>query len=152
MAMSRLVPSLGREMPMDTATLLHAIYTAYRERRVDVLLGYLDDEFHWVVHLSEAAFPGGERARDKAETAATLKRIMESFDLLTYDPGPIIATDQKATVQPRIRIRDKQTDAVLETKMVHTWHVKNGKAVALDEKHHDRATVEAFFQSSEHKA
>ncbi len=137
---------------MDTATLLHAIYTAYREKRVDVLLGYLDDEFHWVVHLSEAAFPGGEKPRDKTETAATLKRIMESFDLLTYDPGPIIATDHTATVQPRIRIRDKQTDAILETQMVHTWRVKNGKAVALDETHNDRAAVEAFLQGCQLKA
>jgi ketosteroid isomerase-like protein len=139
-------------MQMDTATLLHSIYTAYREKRVDDLLGHLDDDFHWIVHLSEAAFPGGEKPRDKTETTATLKHAMESFDLLTYDPGPIIATDHMATVQPRIRIRDRQTGAILETKMIHTWHVKNGKALALDEKHIDRATVEEFLRGSPLKA
>ena len=144
--MSRLVPSQGRKTHMDTAALLNAIYKAYGEKRVADMLDYLDEDFHWVVHLSEAAFPGGDKPRNKAETAATIDYIMATYDLLAYDPGPIIAADGKATVQPQIRIRDKRTGKELETKLTHTWRVRDGHAVELDERH-EVAKVEAFFKS-----
>jgi ketosteroid isomerase-like protein len=131
---------------MDTASLLQAIYKAYRENRVADLLGYLDEDFRYVAHLPEEALPGGDKVRDKTETAATIKYIMETYDLLTYDPGPIIATDDTATVQPQISIRDKRTGKVLETKLAHTWRVRGGKAVELDERH-DLAKIEAFLKS-----
>ncbi len=131
---------------MDTATLLLAIYKAYRESRVADVLAYLDDDFRYVVHLSEAALPGGDKPRNKAETAATIEHFLAIFDLLVYDPGPIIATDHAATVQPHIRVRDKRTGKELDTKFTHTWRVRDGKAVELDERH-DREKVEAFLKS-----
>jgi ketosteroid isomerase-like protein len=132
---------------MDTATLLHAVYKAFRENRLADMLAYLDENFRYVVHLSEAAFPGGDMPRNKADTAATLKHIIDTYDLLTYDPGPIIATDDKATVQPFIRIRDKRTGRILETKIIHNWRVKDGRAIELDEQH-DRPKVEAFLMAN----
>jgi len=131
---------------MDTATLLHAIYKAYRENRVADVLGYLDEDFHYVVHLPEAAFPGGDKPRNKAETAATIEHLMATYDFVAYDPGPIIATADKATVQPNIRIRDKQTGKELETRLTHTWRVRGGKAIELEERH-DVLKVEAFLKS-----
>jgi ketosteroid isomerase-like protein len=133
-------------MPMDTASLLQAIYKAYRENRVADMLGYCDEDFCYVVHLPEQALPGGSKPRNKSETAAAIAHFMETYDLLAYDPGPIIATDHKATVQPHIRIRDKRTGKVLETKFTHNWRVKDGKAIALDEVH-DLPKVEAFLKS-----
>jgi len=131
---------------MDTATLLQAIYKAYRENRIADMLGYLDEDFRYVVHLPEWVLPGGDKPRNKAETAATMEYLMATYDTLSYDPGPIIATDDTATVQPHIRIRDKQTGKELETKLAHTWHVRDGKAVELDERH-EAEKVEAFFKS-----
>jgi ketosteroid isomerase-like protein len=133
-------------MPMDTATLLQAIYKAYRENRIADMLGYFDDDFRYVVHLPDWAFPGGDKPRDKSETAATMEYLREAFDILSYDSGPIIATDDKATVQPHIRIRDKKTGKELETKLTHTWRISRGKAVELDERH-DTEKVEAFLKS-----
>ncbi len=131
---------------MDTATLLQTIYRAYRENRIAEMLAYLDDDFSYVVHLPESVFPGGDKPRNKAETAATIEHIMATYEVLAYDPGPIIATDHKATVQPVVRIRDKQTGKELETRVIHTWHFRHGKAVELDERH-DTEKVEAFMQS-----
>ncbi len=131
---------------MDTATLLHAIYKAYRENRVADMLDYLDEDFRYVAHVPETALPGGDKARDKAETAATIEYFMATYDLLAFDPGPIIATDDKAKVQPHIRIRDKRTGKGLETKLIHSWRVRGGKAVALDEVH-DLPKLEAFLKS-----
>ncbi len=131
---------------MDTATLLHAIYKAYRENRVADMLGYLDEDFCYVLHLPEEAVAGGDKPRDKAGTAELLEYIHDTYEFLSFDPGPIIASDDKATVHPQIRIRDRRTGTVLETRLVHTWRVKDGKALELDERH-DLAKIEAFLKS-----
>jgi ketosteroid isomerase-like protein len=131
---------------MDTATLLQAIYKAYRENRIAEMLAYLDDDFRYVMHLPEWVIPGGDKPRNKAETAATIEYVKATYDFLSYDPGPIIATDHRATVQPQIHLRDKRTGNELETKLTHTWRVRNGKAVELDE-HHDVEKVAAFVKS-----
>jgi ketosteroid isomerase-like protein len=131
---------------MDTATLLHAIYKAYRENRLDDMMAYLDEDFRYVVHLPEMAVPGGDMPRNKADTAALIAYIHETYDFLSFDPGPIIATDDKATVQPLVRLRDKRTGKVLETKLAHSWRVRGGKGLELDERH-DVSKVEAFIKS-----
>jgi len=133
-------------MAMDTAALLQAIYEAYRGKRLADVAAYLDDEFRYVVHLPEEAVPGGDKPRTKAETLEFLQYLMDTYDFLAYDPGPIIATDESATVQPKIRFRDKKTGKVLETKLAHAWQVKGGKATALEERH-DLAKIQAFLKS-----
>jgi ketosteroid isomerase-like protein len=130
---------------MDTATLLQAIYAAYRDKRLADLLSYLDEDFRYVIHLPEDAVPGGDKPRNKAETAELLQNLMDTYEFLAYDPGPIIATDDRATVQPKIRFRDMATDKVLETKLTHSWRVKNGKALELDERH-DVEKIQAFLK------
>jgi ketosteroid isomerase-like protein len=132
---------------MDTASLLQAIYRAYRENRIADILAYLDEDFRYVVHLPEDVFPGGDKPRSKADTAALIEYLQANYDYLTYDPGPIIATDHTATVHPHVRIRHKRTGKELETKFTHTWQVRGGKAVELDERH-DREKVEAFLRST----
>jgi hypothetical protein len=37
------------------------------------------------------------------------------------------------------------TDKVLETKLTHSWRVKNGKALELDERH-DVEKIQAFLK------
>lgn len=131
---------------MDTATLLQAIYAAYRDKRLADLLSYLDEDFRYVIHLPEDAVPGGDKPRNKAETAELIQNLIDTYDFLAYDPGPIIAAEDRATVQPQIRFRDKRTGKVLDTKFTHSWRVKGGKALALDERH-DVMKVQAFLKS-----
>lgn len=131
---------------MDTATLLQAIYKAYRENRLADMMAYLDEDFCYVVHLPEEAVPGGDTPRDKAGTVEVLEYVHQTYEFLSFDPGPIIATDDRARVQPLVRLRDKRTGKVLETKLTHTWRVKDGKGLELDERH-DLPKIEAFLKS-----
>jgi ketosteroid isomerase-like protein len=110
------------------------------------MLAYLDEDFRYVVHLPEEAVPGGDKPRNKADTAALLQYLQETYEFLAYDPGPIIAKSDTATVQPLVRIRDKRTGKVLETKLTHNWRVRDGKGLELEE-HHDLAKIEAFLKS-----
>ena len=131
---------------MDTTTLLQAIYKAYREKRLAEVLSYLGDDFRLVVHLPEAAMPGGDRPRSKAESALLFQGFLNDYDFLAYDHGPIIVAGDRATAQPQIRYRHKKTGKVIETKLAHAWWVRDGKAVLLEERY-DVAQVQAFLKS-----
>lgn len=131
---------------MDTTALLQAIYRAYREKRLSEVLTYMDDSFRYVVHLPETVLEGGDKPRDKTETARLFGHFMEDYDFLAFDPGPIIVTGDRATVNSQIRMRHKRTGKELDTRITQTWQVKDGKAVALDEQH-DVAKLEAFTKS-----
>ena len=131
---------------MDTTSLLQAIYKAFREKRLADTISHLADDFSLVVHLPDDALPGGDRPRSKAEAALLFQGFINDYDFLAYDQGPIIVTGDHATSQPQIRYRHKKTGKVMETPLNHTWHVKDGKARALDG-HHDVARVQAFMKS-----
>lgn len=131
---------------MDTAAVLQAIYRAYREKRLADVLAYFADDFRYVVHLPEEAVAGGDKPRNKTEAQELLQRLMDTYDFLAFDPGPIIVTDHQASVQPQIRLRDKRTGKVLDSRIMHTWRLRDGKAAALDERH-DVVKVQAFLKS-----
>jgi ketosteroid isomerase-like protein len=133
-------------MPSDTAALLQAIYNAYRENRLADVLASFSDDFRFILHLPEDVVSGGDKPRNKAETAELLETFLNTYDILAYDPGPIIVTGDRATVQPQIRYRDKRTGKVLETRLAHAWRVDGGKATQLDERH-DVAKIQAFLKS-----
>lgn len=130
---------------MGAAALLKTIYQAYRDKRIDEVMTHLDDSFCYVVHLPETALSGGDKPRNKAETAELFRHFMDTYDFLALEPGPIIATGDQATVHAHIRFRHKQTGKELDTRVTQTWRIKDGKAISLDEKH-DVAKVEAFMQ------
>ncbi len=131
---------------MDNAALLQSIYRAYREKRLAEFLALLSEDFRYTLHLPEDAIPGADRARSKAETALLMREVMEKYDFLAFEPGPIIIADGRASAQPEIKVRHRQTGSVLDTKLVHTWHVRDGKAVALDERH-EVQKIRAFVKS-----
>jgi ketosteroid isomerase-like protein len=133
-------------MSSDTAALLHTIYTAYREKRLLDVLDHLDESFCFIIHLPEDAIPGGDRPRDKTEAHELLQYIVDTYEFLAYDPGPIIASAGHATAQPRIRFKDVRTGKVLDTQVSHTWQFKDGKALRLEERH-DVPRVMAFIKS-----
>lgn len=131
---------------MDTAALLQSIYRACREKRLAEVLSLLSDEFKFTVHLPQDTLDGGARPRSKAETALLLHDFMNTYDFLLFEPGPIIVTDSGASAQPEVRFRHKKTGNVLETKLVHSWRVADGKARALEERH-DLEKLKAFMKS-----
>lgn len=131
---------------MPVPTFLQAIYDAYREKRIEDVLSSVDDEFRFVIHLPQELFPGGDKPRDKAETAQIIRHYMEAYDFLSYEPGPIIVTGDKATAQAHVRLRHKKSGKILETKFKHLWHIQNGKAVMLEESF-DVPVIAAFLKS-----
>ncbi len=95
----------------------------------------------------EAALPGGDKVRNLAETREILQHLADTYDFVAYDPGPIMVSAGRATVQPQIRFRDKKSGKLLETRLSHAWRFKDGKAAELEE-HHDVTKILAFLKSA----
>jgi ketosteroid isomerase-like protein len=122
-------------MPTGTAALLQDLYAAYREKRLADVMARLTDDFRFTLHLPAESVPGAAAPHDKAETLEMFKGILAAYDILLYEPGPIMVTGDQAAVRVRIRYRHKATDAVIETTLGHFWRVRDGKAAQLDEYH-----------------
>jgi ketosteroid isomerase-like protein len=131
---------------MDTAALLQNIYRYSREKRLADVLGLLSDDFKFTAQLPDDPLEDGTRPRSRAETALLVHQFMEHYDILTFDPGTIVVTDDVASAQADVKFRHKKSGKILETIFSHDWHVKDGKARALKQRH-DIEKLKAFLSS-----
>jgi ketosteroid isomerase-like protein len=122
-------------MPTQTAAMLQSLYVAYREKRLADVAPHLADDFRFTMHLPADALPGAATPHGKAEALALFEGLLAAYDILLYEPGPIMVTGDQAAVRVRIRYRHKATDAVIETTIGHFWRTRDGKVVQLDEYH-----------------
>ena len=132
-------------MPTRTAAMLQSLYVAYRESRLVDVAAQLADDFRFTLHLPADALPGAATPHGKAEALQLFGGIYAAYDILMYEPGPIMVTGDQAAVRVRIRYRHKATEAVIETTIGHFWRVRDGKVVQLDE-YHNVQHVLAFLE------
>jgi ketosteroid isomerase-like protein len=71
---------------------------------------------------------------------------MEEYDILAFDAGPIIVTDNLASAQADVKFRHKRTGKILETRFLHDWRVADGKACELEQRH-DLKQLKEFLRS-----
>ena len=132
-------------MPTNTTALLQSLYAAYREKRLADVLANFTDDFRFTIHLPAASLPGAGTPHGKADTAKLLEGlILAAYDILMYEPGPIMVTGDQAAVRVRTRFRHKATGEVIETTLGHFWRMRDGKAAQLDE-YHDVQHVVSFL-------
>jgi ketosteroid isomerase-like protein len=129
---------------MDPA-LLQNIYRCYREKRLADVVALLSDDFKFTAQLPDDV-DGGRRSRSRAETAILVHKFMEEYDILAFDTGPIIVTDNLASAQAQVKFRHKRTGKVLETRFIHDWRIADGKACELEQRH-DLNQLKAYLRS-----
>jgi ketosteroid isomerase-like protein len=122
-------------MPTQSTVLLQSLYAAYREQRLADVAPHLADDFRFTMHLPAGALPGAATPHGKAEALQLFEGIFAAYDILSYEPGPIMVTGEQAAVRVRVSFRHKATDAVIETTIGHFWRMRDGKVVQLDEYH-----------------
>lgn len=130
---------------MDPAALLQSIYKCYREKRLADVVALLSDDFKFTAQLPDD-LDGGKRPRSRAETAILVHKFMDQYDILAFDTGPIIVTDDLASAQAEVKFRHKKTGKVLETRFIHDWRVADGKACELEQRH-DLQLLKDFLKS-----
>ena len=99
---------------MDPA-LLQNIYRCYREKRLADVVALLSDDFKFTAQLPDDV-DGGRRSRSRAETAILVHKFMEEYDILAFDTGPIIVTDNLASAQAQVKFRHKRTGPAKSSK------------------------------------
>lgn len=128
---------------MDPAALLQNIYRCYREKRLADIVDLLSDDFKFRAQLPEDG-DGDCRPRSRAEVALMVHKFMDQYDILAFDPGPIIVTGNVASAQAEAKFRHKKSGKVLETRFFHDWRVADGKATELAQRH-DLEQLKAFL-------
>ena len=119
---------------MDPAALLQNIYRCCREKRLAEIVNLLGDDFKFKAELPDD-LDGEARPRSRAEIALMVHNFMEQYDILAFDPGPIIVADDRASAETDVKFRHKKSGKVLETRFVHDWRVADGKALELEQRH-----------------
>ena len=84
---------------MDTAALLQEIYRCYREKRLAEIVELLSEDFAFTAQLPDD-IDDASRPRSRAETALLVHKFMEQYDILAFEPGPIIVTDGPPARRP----------------------------------------------------
>ena len=130
---------------MDTAALLQEIYRCYREKRLADVVELLSDDFKFTAQPPDD-LDDAIRPRSRAETAILVHKFMDQYDILVFETGPIIVTDDVASAQANVKFRHKKSGKVLETRFIHDWRVADGKARELAQ-HHDLEQLKAFLRS-----
>ena len=109
------------------------------------MLALVADDIVYALHIPAEVMPLGGETKGKTALAMALQGLLDNYDYLTYDPGPVSVDGAKASAEVHFRYREKATGEVIDSRLRHLWLVEAGKAKRLDE-WHDLPKVTAFFE------
>jgi len=130
---------------MDTAALLRNIYRCYREKRLAEAVAWLSDDFQFKGTFSDDPLDP-LRPRSRAELTLLAHKFFEEFDILSFEPGPIVVADGIASTRLDGVFRHKKSGKIIETIFEHDWLFVDGMAKELRQRH-DNDGWTAFVKS-----
>lgn len=131
-------------MSNDTLAVVENIYAAWQARNLSQVLQLLADDMVFALHIPREVLAIGGETIGKPAVKAALQGLLDTYDFLAYEPGPIAVDGPKANGEVRFRYRQKTTGEIIDSRMRHQWLVETGQAKRLDE-WHDVAVVTAFL-------
>src|SRR5690242_2534676 len=131
-------------MATDTRAVVDGIYGAWKARDLAGTLALMADDVVFALHIPADVAPFGGETRGKTAVASTLQGLLDAYEFIAYDPGPVTVDGSKAADEIQFRYRCKASGEIIDSRMRHQWIVEGGKARRLDE-WHDLPKVRAFF-------
>jgi ketosteroid isomerase-like protein len=131
-------------MPTDTLSTVEAIYAAWQARDLPATLALMADDMVFALHVPREVLPIGGETVGKAAVGVALQGLLDTYDFLAYEPGPIAVEGSSATGEVHFRYRQKATGDVIDSRLRHRWTIEAGKTRRLDE-WHDLAVVTAYL-------
>ena len=131
-------------MAADSKSVVEQLYTAWKSRDLAGVVPLMADDIVFALHIPANVIPMGGETKGKIAVTAALQALLDNYDFLAYEPGPITVTGAKAGAEVQFRYRQKGTDEVIDSQLRHEWLVEGGKVQRLDE-WHDLPKVTAFF-------
>lgn len=131
-------------MSNGAKSVVEKVYVAWRARELPGVLALLSDDMVFALHVPANVLSVGGETKGKAAVASTLQALLDAYDFLAYEPGPITANGARANAEVHFRYRQRATGEVIDSRLLHSWVVEAGKVTRLDE-WHDLPGVRAFF-------
>jgi ketosteroid isomerase-like protein len=131
-------------MPTDTLSVVEAVYAAWQARDLPGAMALMADDMVFALHVPREVLPIGGETVGKVAVGAALRGLLDAYDFLAYEPGPIAVEGSSATAQVHFIYRQKATGDVIDSRLRHRWSIEAGRARRLDE-WHDLAAVTAFL-------
>jgi uncharacterized protein len=123
--------------------LVRSLYEDYAAGDAPAFLAKLDDEIVWICH-GPALAPYCGHFEGKAAALAFFQAFDAAVEPLLFRADGVIAqAGQVAAFGPR-RARVRATGKIFETRWMHLWTVRNGKAIAHEELQDTAAMAQAF--------
>lgn len=132
-------------MPTTEQTVA-ALYEAWRNGQLDVVLEQLAEEIEHTIHIPPAMNPIGGSVHGRTATAERLAAIGREYEILAFENGKIRADGDEASTDVRLRYRHRATGQEIETVSSHHWRLDGAGRVVLFEEFHDLDSVRAFSQ------
>jgi ketosteroid isomerase-like protein len=135
---------------MDAGSIVEGIYAAWKARDLPKTLTFLADDMVYDLHIPPELMPGAGETKGKDAVAALFQGLLDTYDFLSYEPGPVEADGPIAKAEVHFRYRQKVTGDVIESRMRHVWFTDNGQVKRLDE-WHDLLAVRDFLARVDQK-
>lgn len=114
--------------------LLETLYAHWRRQDVDGTVASLPEDWIHDVHVPPEILPlGGPRIGQEA--VERLRQLVDQFEFLAFEPGPIMIEGGFAALRPKVSYVHKSTQGVFATSMAHFWTFEDGTPTRLDEYH-----------------
>jgi ketosteroid isomerase-like protein len=114
---------------------IRQLYNSYYSKDLDSVAAFLPDGFQFRMNLPGGSIPGASQDLDRASSLELFRNLIDSYEFIAINVGPVMTDGQRAFVQPHIHYRHKLTGEHIETTLMHVWTLAEGKPVRLEEFH-----------------
>ena len=130
----------------ENIAVVRQAYTNFKSGNINALIDQMTDDVVWQLpEIKNVPLAGKRTGRDGvADFFATLARDQ---DVLEFEPGEIIAQNDKVVSLGHYRWQVKETGRDFESDFVHIFTIRDGRIAGFRE-HFDSAVVAAAYQKA----
>jgi ketosteroid isomerase-like protein len=112
---------------------LFALCEAYEAGRLDEVLESFADDVDFVSYAPVDVFPFLGRRRGRTEVAETMRAARKHYELLTYQPISVVASEDDAAAIVLVRLKQRATGRIIQLFVAVFVRFRDGRIVEFRE-------------------
>ena len=133
-------------MSEQTKAIVEQIYNSFKTGDIEGLLNLLSEDVSWTLpEIAGVPFAGARTGR--AAVGEFFVSVGESQDVVTFEPGELIAEADRVIALGHYDWRIKSNSRDFGSDFAHVWTIRDGKAVEFRE-YMDTAVVANAYQKA----
>jgi uncharacterized protein len=129
--------------PQENTKLVQQAYQLFKAGNIPALLDMLTDTVEWVFPDIKGVAVTGTR-RGRKEVADFYTKLVETQELLSFDPREFVAQGDKVVALGHYSFRVKATGKQFESDWAEVFTIKNGKVARFQEYGNTAAAMVAY--------